>query len=263
MIGYNYLGKNGRLANQMFQYASLRGISAFKGYEFMIPPSEFKDQWNHHQLFNAFIMESVKNVGYIGGNYYKEPDNCSHIYLQEYVDGCPDNVSLHGYFQSEKYFKHIEDEIRKDFIFKDEILNPCKEAFSFDKIISLHVRRTDYLLPQHSSHHGQCSLEYYQEALDNFSVDIPVLIFSDDTEWCKQQDIFKSERFLISETGDNLMDLCLMSMCSHHIIANSSFSWWGAWLANSENVIAPKKWYGPAGSHLSTQDLYLSHWKVI
>jgi hypothetical protein len=263
MIGYDHLGKNGRLANQMFQYAATRGIAASRGYEFSIPPSTFKDQWTDHQLFDTFKLPSVKHVGYIEGEYYKEPDNYSHVYIKDFVDNCPDNISLYGYFQTEKYFKHIENEIREDFSFVDEIWNPCKKAFNFDDVISLHVRRTDYLLPQHSSHHGQCSLEYYQEALENFDSNIPVLIFSDDPEWCKGQDIFSSERFLVSETGNNLMDLCLMSMCNYHIIANSSFSWWGAWLADSKNVVAPQKWYGPAGSHLSTKDLYLSHWKVL
>jgi hypothetical protein len=263
MIGYDHLGKNGRLANQMFQYAATRGIAASRGYEFSIPPSTFKDQWTDHQLFDTFKLPSVKHVGYIEGEYYKEPDNHSHVYIKDFVDNCPDNISLYGYFQTEKYFKHIENEIREDFSFVDEIWNPCKKAFNFDDVISLHVRRTDYLLPQHSSHHGQCSLEYYQEALENFDSNIPVLIFSDDPEWCKGQDIFSSERFLVSETGNNLMDLCLMSMCNYHIIANSSFSWWGAWLADSKNVVAPQKWYGPAGSHLSTKDLYLSHWKVL
>jgi hypothetical protein len=263
MIGCNHLGKNGRLANQMFQYAATRGIAAAKGYDFVIPSSDFVDQWNDHQLFNAFKLSSVTNIGYVEGEYYKEQDNHSHIYSQDFVEKCPDNISLYGYFQTEKYFKHIENQIRDDFIFVDEIWNPCKEAFNFDEVISLHVRRTDYLLPQHSSHHGQCTLEYYEEALNNFDSNLPVLIFSDDTKWCKEQDIFKSERFFVSETENNLMDLCLMTMCSHHIVANSSFSWWGAWLADSQNVVAPKKWYGPAGSHLSTQDLYLPTWKLI
>ena len=261
MIGYNHLGKNGRLANQMFQYATTRGIAASKGYDFAIPPSDFQDQWNDHQLFSAFKLSNVKNIGFINGDYYKEPDNHSHIYLQEFVDNCPDNVSLYGYFQTEKYFKHISDEIREDFTFKDDILDPCKEAFDFTDVISLHVRRSDYLLPQHASHHGLCSLEYYQSALSEFDEELPVLIFSDDPDWCEEQEIFQPDRFLISRTNDNLMDMCLMTMCNHHIIANSSFSWWGAWLADSKNVIAPTQWYGPAGVHLSTQDLYPTHWK--
>ena len=263
MIGYNHLGKNGRLGNQMFQYATTRGIAASKGYDFTIPDSDFQDQWNDHQLFDAFRMSGAKNIGFIDAQYYKEPDNHSHVYLQDFVDNCPDNISLYGYFQTEKYFKHIANDIREDFTFVDNILTPCKEAFSFDDVISLHVRRSDYLSATNVAYHSNCGDNYYENALKEFDSNLPVLIFSDDTEWCKQQDIFKPKRFFISETGNNLMDMCLMTMCNHHIIANSSFSWWGAWLANSQNVVAPKQWYGPAGEHQSTQDLYLPHWKVL
>ena len=263
MIGYNHLGKNGRLGNQMFQYATTRGIAAKKEYDFIIPDSDFGDQWNDHQLFDAFELSSAKNIGFIDGEYYKEPDNHSHVYLEEYVNDCPDNVSLYGYFQTEKYFNHIEDEIRKDFTFVEKILTPCKEAFSFDGVISLHVRRSDYLSQTNVSYHGNCGENYYKNALKEFDSNLPVLIFSDDTRWCKQQEIFQPERFFISETGNNLMDMCLMTMCNHHIIANSSFSWWGAWLNNSQNVVAPKQWYGPSASHLPTKDLYLPHWKVL
>ena len=127
----------------------------------------------------------------------------------------------------------------------------------------MHVRRSDYLSTTNVAYHSNCGDNYYENAINEFDSNLPVLIFSDDTEWCKQQDIFKPKRFFISETGNNLMDMCLMTMCNHHIIANSSFSWWGAWLANSQNVVAPKQWYGPAGAHQSTQDLYLPHWKVL
>ena len=133
MIGYNHLGKNGRLGNQMFQYATTRGIAASKGYDFIIPDSDFQDQWNDHQLFDAFRMSGAKNIGFIDAQYYKEPDNHSHVYLQDFVDNCPDNISLYGYFQTEKYFKHIANDIREDFTFVDNILTPCKEAFSLDR----------------------------------------------------------------------------------------------------------------------------------
>ena len=99
--------------------------------------------------------------------------------------------------------------------------------------------------------------------MNKFSKDRQVIIFSDDTQWCKNQNLFKDNRFLVSEGGDPYLDLCLMSMCSDFIIANSSYSWWGAWLANRGKVIAPSKWFGPANSHLNTEDLYLDSWEVI
>ena len=86
---------------------------------------------------------------------------------QELFDKCPDNVVLQGYFQTEKYFKHIEDEIRQDFTFKDDILNPCKEMMeSVENPVALHVRRTDYVT--NSANHPPCTLDYYREALSHF-----------------------------------------------------------------------------------------------
>jgi hypothetical protein len=260
MIGFNHIGRHGRLGNQMFQYAALRGIAKTKGYEFCIPESTFKNEWEDHQLFEAFTLPNLKTKKFLSANYYQEKQ---YNYSQEYVNECPDNVNLFGYFQTEKYFSHIGNSIREDFTFKSEVLNPCKEAFEFDQVISLHVRRTDYV--EKSADHPPCSLEYYETALSKFDSDLPVLIFSDDTEWCKEQELFESDRFMVSESGWNLVDMCLMTMCSHHIIANSSFSWWGAWLSGSDNVIAPSRWFGDSGytANNNTEDIYCFNWKLI
>ena len=173
-------------------------------------------------------------------------------------DNCEDDVNLYGFFQSEKYFKHIEDEIREDFTFVDDILNPCKEAFSGGDMIGLHIRRTDYV--QKQQYHPLCTLEYYEEALSKMPKDMPVVIVSDDPEWCGKQELFAPDRFLISESEDNIVDMCILSLCKKHIIANSTFSWWGAWLANSEHVIAPKTWFGPEAD-ANDKDLVLDHWE--
>jgi hypothetical protein len=260
MIGFNHIGRHGRLGNQMFQYAALRGIAETKGYEFCIPESIFKNEWEDHQLFDAFTLPNLKTKRFLSANYYQEKQ---FNYSQEYVDECPNNVNLFGYFQTEKYFSHIADSIREDFTFKPEVLNPCKEAFNFDGVISLHVRRTDFI--EKSDDHPPCSLEYYETALSKFDSDLPVLIFSDDTEWCKEQELFKPDRFMISESNWNLVDMCLMTMCSHHIIANFSFSWWGAWLSGSENVIAPSRWFGDSGytANHNTEDIIPDRWTKI
>ena len=260
MIGFNHLGRHGRLANQMFQYAALRGIASLKGYNFCIPQSDFKNEWEDHQLFLTFKLSNLKNIQSLSGNYYQEKQ---FNYDNEYVENCPDNVNLYGYFQSEKYFKHIEESIREDFLFKDEIFDSCKQFFNFDEIISLHVRRTDYV--SNSENHPPYSLEYYEKSLSMFSDNIPVMIFSDDPQWCKEQNLFSSDRFLISENEWNAIDLCLMSLCTHHIIANSSFSWWGAWLSKSKNVVAPSRWFGDNAytSQHNTRDLIPNDWKII
>lgn len=260
MIGFNHLGRHGRLANQMFQYAALRGIAELKEYDFCIPGSEFKDQWNDHQLFEAFNLPNLNRKKIISADYYQEKQ---FNYDQDYVNNCPDNVNLHGYFQTEKYFSHISDSIREDFTFKSEILDSCKEAFDFDELISLHIRRTDFV--EKSNDHPPCSLEYYQKALEQFDSNIQVMIFSDDIGWCKNQDMFGDDRFIFSENEWNLIDLCLMSMCTHHIIANSTFSWWGAWLSGSDKVIGPSKWFGDTGytaSH-NTSDIIPERWMKI
>ena len=114
MIGHNHIGRNGRFGNQMFQYAATRGIAAARGYDFIIPDGprtdeEFVDEEQQHKLFMAFDMTGAKNIGLLEAGYRKE---ASFRYDQNIVDECPDNVNLYGYFQSEKYFKHIEDESR-------------------------------------------------------------------------------------------------------------------------------------------------------
>ena len=263
MIGFNALGKLGRLGNQMFQFASLKGIAKNNNYNFCLPPSEDKDEWTDHQLFVPFKFQNVMllNIQYIDGNRPTVQEK-SFSFDEELYNNCPKWVNLQGYFQSEKYFKNIEDDIRNDFQFHDHIYNPAKKMVdSVDNPISLHIRRTDYLTL--SNNHNNLGLEYYEEALKHFDNDRTVIIFSDDPEWCNQQEIFSGDRFLVSENNSNYVDLCLMTLCKDHIIANSSFSWWGAWLAKGNKVIAPSKWFGPDNAHLDTTDLYCSDWIVI
>lgn len=263
MIGFNHLGKLGRLGNQMFQFASLKGIARNNGYEYCIPPSENGNEWSDHQLFVPFKLSNTTqlNVQYIDLNRQMVAES-DFSFDENLFNNCPDWVSLWGYFQSEKYFKHIENEIKKDFEFKDEILNSCNEMISqLNRPISLHIRRTDYLT---DSNHRTLDLKYYKNALKQFDSDRIVLVFSDDSKWCSSQELFESDRFLIAENNTNYVDLCLMTLCKDHIIANSSFSWWGAWLSGSEKVIAPSGWFnGTNNSHLDTKDLIPNTWMVI
>ena len=143
-----------------------------------------------------------------------------------------------------------------------------------DRKIFLHIRRGDPKLPwayvNLETTHPVCTFDYYEKALAEFPEDIPVVVFSDHIEWCKEQEFFAPDRFIMSESTEEFSDgqrvpwtdLCLMSLCTDAIIANSSFSWWGAWLANRGEVIAPKKWFGPNLNH-DTKDLYCPEWKVL
>jgi len=265
MISFNNIGNLGRLANQMFQYASLKGIATNRGYDFVLPPREVFGQNDSNVKSSDTTIYDCFNLTNVKKDITRNPivQESGFAFDQNIFDNCPDNVDLFGYFQSEKYFKHIENEIRKDFTFREEIKNVSLEFFeslSNTKVISLHIRRGDYVL---NPNHPVQPIEYYKNALEYFEKDLPVLIFSDDPDWCKEQELFDSDRFMVSESHDTNIDLCLMSMCNYHIIGNSSYSWWGSWLANSEKTIAPKNWFGGDCSKNDTKDLYLTHWIVL
>ena len=280
MIGNNRIGCNGRLGNQMFQYASMRGIASVKGFDWVVPPEDY-DHTANYALFETFKMTNVQdnNIGFVKGNILKETIHC---FDKNLVDSCSDDTDLDGFFQTEKYFENIADEIRSDFTFHDEYLKPCQEFIQSLKTppIFLHVRRGDAIGKEH--YHPVAPMSYYVEALKRFDEDTPCFVFSDDLDWCKSQDLFKSDKFLFNDNierydyqsmdGSGSMqytllphvDLCLMSLCSGAIIVNSSFSWWGAWLQNNRGkVIASKPWFGPSASHLDTSDVVPDHWEII
>ena len=277
MIGFDHIGTMGRLGNQMFQYAALKGIAAHRGYEYTIPPENPRIQIDNYGLIEAFELSDNKKIGWLNTQYDIIAEKHFH-FDEDLFNTFPDGSGLYGFFQSEKYFKHIEDEIREDFTFKKEWLEPC-EGFRKDlgdEVIFLHVRRGDpnladkrgfkWAYTQCSSQHPPQPLEYYEKALKKFDDDMPVVVFSDSIDWVKEQDLFKPDRFMISEQTDKFsdgalvpyIDLCLMTLCDHAIIANSSMSWWGAWLIQNEykKVVAPKMWFGPAYADKDTKDLY-------
>ena len=145
MIGYNRLGINGRLANQMFQYASLRGIAAKHGYEWTIPP---EDRETHnmadYNIMDGFKLPHLKHKGFVPADWPVHDEPC-HDFDPEFFENCPDNINLEGFRQSEKYFKHIESEIKEDYTFIDDIYNPCKEMIDGlgERPLFLHLRRAD------------------------------------------------------------------------------------------------------------------------
>ncbi len=265
MLSFNNLGNLGRLANQMFQYASLKGIARKNGYEFCIPSKDLFGISDLNVRSSDCTIHDCFDLSNIHQEIIKQPllQEKGFGFDEQFLSNCPDNVDLFGYYQSEKYFKHIEDEIRKDFTFKQEVLDLSLDFFkNFEntKVISLHIRRGDYVV---NSNHPVQTIEYYEKALEYFDDTLPVLVFSDDSEWCKQQELFIPDRFMISEENSTDADLCLMSLCKYHIIANSSYSWWGSWLAKSQRTIAPKKWFDGDCINHSTQDLYCSDWIII
>lgn len=272
MIGFNYLGKMGQLGNQMFQYASLRGIAKNRGYNFCIPYNKevIVDGLGNKlriELFDPFVMKNVTqlNIQVIDQDRPTITEQ-SFSFDESIFNDCPDWVNLQGYFQTEKYFKNIEEEIRQDFSFKNEISMLCKHKMSeVDRPIALHIRRGDFLI--NSANHTNLDLEYYDASLKKFNDNRTVIIFSDDPEWCKEQSLFEDDRFLVSEGNDSYTDLCLMSLCTDFIIANSTFSWWGAWLSKSVNKLVcapdPSIWFGPNNAHLDTSDIIPEEWVIV
>jgi hypothetical protein len=192
--------------------------------------------------------------------------------LEKLIKSNASKIILNGYFQKETYFNNYAHEIHKAFVFKKELTGvnvSIKNDILNSNSVSLHVRRGDYVTSEKTGiYHGVCSLEYYTSAIQTLTKlynDLHFFVFSDDIEWCKTHLNIPGEVFFVSNNNgpNSYLDMELMSLCNHNIIANSSFSWWGAWLNNSKNkvVIAPKKWF--ADSSINTDNLYPKNWLVI
>ena len=215
MIGYDRLGTNGRFGNQLFQYAGLRGIAAHHGYDWCIPPDDH-DTFANYGIHHPFKLAGLKdkNIGFVNRNVSPQSMGSfgalvgSNPCIENVTESCycfdenlfnnfEDGTNLDGYLQTEKYFKHIEQEIRSDFAFKDEVLEPCNEFISsFENILFLHVRRGDNV--GREDYYRMMTFDYYKRALDHFNENAYVLVCSDDPEWCAEQEFFDDDRFLIN-----------------------------------------------------------------
>lgn len=274
MISYKKIGHFGRLGNQLFQFASTYGIARKLGYEVGFPIENTTKPVTEH-----FTDGKVLDIVFDIPKAFNIPDKhlislgevemqskvCERFFhFDEEMFSTPDNSEITGYLQSEKYFKHVEQELKEMLTFKPEVVEKAEALFPRvnGSTVSIHIRRGDYVNQQ--QFHPTCTAEYYLEAASMFESDNPYfIIFSDDVDYCKSL-FAEDENVLYINNIDPYVDLCLMSMCDHNIIANSSFSWWGAWLNKNPNkkVIAPKQWFGPAYSH-NTKDLYCKNWIVI
>lgn len=165
----------------------------------------------------------------------------------------PDNVYLDGYWQTEKYFKDIQEILRREITLREEpdtVNRQTAEQIHAGHAVNIHVRRGDYVSdPTTQQFHGCCSLDYYNRAISLIveKVDNPsFFVFSDDLKWTEENLVIPGEKTFVSHNGPEkeYWDLWLMRQCRHHIIANSSFSWWGAWLGEDDEkmVIAPRRW---------------------
>jgi hypothetical protein len=171
------------------------------------------------------------------------------------------DLILDGYFQSEKYFNDFSKDVKSLFTINTENAKKVLTKLAWYKlpITSVHIRRGDYT--KNSEYHELCSIEYYKKAMEAIGQSIFIFI-SDDIEWVKQN--FKGGLIGYSPFSNELDDLAIMTLCDNNIIANSSFSWWGAYLNPNpvKKVIAPKKWFGPSGPK-DTEDIIPQNWLII
>ena len=265
------IGTNGRFGNQMFQYASLMGIAdkqnCLYGIDYYNGNKILWNQFTDNEFVNknTLVLPKAFQLSALHcQEKYPILDENKHFHFNPAFFNTGDDIHLHGYFQTERYFKHIESTIRSEFTFRSDIIDAA-QSYLKDKqtyeTVSIHVRRGDYL---QFKHQGVCDLTYYANALQYFTnQSYNFIIVTDDVDWAKST-FEGSGNFYISESNNQFVDMCIMTLCNHNIMANSTFSWWGAWLNQTSNkkVIAPSKWFGP-GVTLNTKDLYLSDWIVI
>lgn len=285
----------GGLGNQMFQYAIARSISIRNSIPLYLDLSGFKNYGRHQgfqfeQIFDIkYHIATINTLREVLGwqstplvrrvlarpemklfrneNFVVEP---YHNYWTG-IKKIRSPAYLMGYWQSEKYFSDIANTIRQDFTFKDSLSEEntkVLKCIQSGNAISIHVRRGDYInLPNAAATHGSMTIDYYKRAVKYVMCRVgkPIFfIFSDDIQWAKANILIDAPCFFIENNIGNksFVDMHLMSKCQHHIIANSSFSWWGAWLNSDTNkiVVAPKKWFL---IDLDTSDLIPERWVLM
>lgn len=266
----------GGIGNQMFQYAVGRRLSYIHKTKLKLDISELKRLKTRKYELDCFdikgeVIEGQKRS--LVDRIIKRLKNEQNIYFEknfrfdQAVLNLPDNVTLAGYFQSERYFSDIEEIIRKEFSFKLSPvgkIRPVLRKVRSSESIAIHFRRTDYIdNKKFFYYHGVCSLDYYREAISLIATKLKspeFFIFSDDLIWVKRNLKMEHPAFFVDLNDKDYEDLRIISSCRNQITANSTFSWWGAWLNENKNkiVIAPKVWF--ADKSINTEDLIPPSW---
>jgi hypothetical protein len=254
----------GGLGNQMFQYAHGRNLE-LGGKKIVFDTSFYAG--NKAKIDTARNFK-LNNFNIETNEMFSEKKHpCLNLITKVLIHL---NLSDGGFWQSEKYFIENEGSIRKEFTLKSPLSLKAQEASinikSSKNSVSFHVRRGDYVSDAKTNeHHGTCEPEYYAKALEyiasKIGKEITVFIFSDDIEWVKKNIVIPYPATYVSTPNiPDYEELILMSQCHYHIIANSSFSWWGAWLdpSNDKIVVAPKQWVRTGAN--ATKDIVHSSW---
>jgi Glycosyl transferase family 11 len=279
----------GGLGNQLFQYAAAKALSTHLHTDFLLDDSFYKKKKNYRtpELYNFNVKEKlattkqinffVKNNWLYNRKKYWLRHFTKNIYQEKfhYFDKdffkLKSPVLLDGYFQSELYFKNIEFEIRNCFQINPVLVENVAllaNEIKHQNAVSVHIRRSDYLLPQFAKVHGVLPSSYYQKAIEQIKASQPnavFYVFSDDIDWAKQNLTFNQSKviFATEQTKTAMEDFYLMTQCTHNIIANSSFSWWAAWLNSNPKkmVIAPHIWF--VDKSLETKDVIPQNWIIL
>lgn len=283
----------GGLGNQMFEYAAAKGLAARLGVELKLDKAWFAqiapgDTPRHYELDSFKLKQDFLDFKpfFAGDNLvsrakalvapafgrkalklYKEP----HYHYSVNLLKQQNNTYLDGYFQSEKYFAHIRKELLDDFTWAKPTTGKNKKLLDViatdENSVSIHVRRGDYVSNENAAEfHGLRGVDYYKAAtkIVEKSVKTPnYYVFSDEPDWCKENLRFKHSTTYIDWNTDGAEDMRLMKSCRHNVLANSSFSWWGAWLNTNENktVIAPKQWFNDPSININ--DVVPESWQRI
>ena len=281
------------LGNQMFQYALGRRISYINNTPLILDINNYSISLATPRKYMLHIFNIKEKFTFFNKIPRKKPlrllrrytDNLinyyrksilklsyikeKHFHFDPAILTLKDNVYLEGCWQSEKYFYDISDIIRKDFTFKkepDNINRKMIEKISNTNSVCVHVRRGDYVSnPAVAEKHGICSNEYYNTCINFIKEKVSnphFFIFSDDPEWAQINIKPDYQATYINHNGSDkdYEDMRLMIHCKHFIIANSSFSWWGAWLGEYSDklVLAPEKWFNT--KELDIKDIIPDRW---
>lgn len=262
MITFNLLGRYGRFGNQMFQYAALYSIAKTRGYEFGIAYQNKSE----NPYLNMCLDEAFGNLSAKDSSNHQPIHriNESSFTYNPGLFGIPDNSDLIGYFQTEKYFKDYRNNLLKEFKFKDNILERATDIRSITKepVISIHLRLGDY--KRLVGKHPVMTEQYYKDALDKLPKDLLIIAFSDEPNEAEKVFAKLGRKYFIPESEDQFTDMCTMTLCDYHVIANSSYSWWGAWLSDSKKVVAPSNWFGEDDiMPKNWSDIYCKDWEII
>ena len=249
------LPSGGRLGNQLFQIASTMGIGAKNNICAAFP------LWKNNKFFKTSLPGVAPGPGIVIEEHTFE-------YNPVVITDPTKFVFLNGYFQSEKYFADIKQQIRDTFEFKEEYVIPVKTVLdeaNLGTTCSIHVRRGDYL--NYPDIHPQQPEDYWHKAqlvIEKNNNINTYIVFSDDITWCiNNKQLFNKtgKRVVFMQGRTDMDDFIAMTLCHHNIITNSTFSWWGAWLNKNTNkvVVMPKLWFGP--KHPSNaQDVQAEGW---